>query len=64
MTDVEGVKPDVSVHDLVVFETPQVQLRNLVVFESPDVRLDELTHFSTGGASPQRARSGNGRKAW
>jgi len=48
--DVEGDKPDVSVLDLVVFETPQVQLRNLVVFDSPDVRLDELTHFSTGEA--------------
>jgi hypothetical protein len=59
---VEGVKPDVSVLDLVVFETPQVQLRNLVVFESPDVRLDELTHFSTGELLI-RASSGNGRKA-
>jgi len=47
VTDVDGVKPDVSVLDLVVFEKPQVELRNLVVFESPDVRLDELTHYST-----------------
>jgi signal peptidase I len=48
VTDVDGIKPDVSVLDLVVFETPQVPLRNLVVFDSPDVRLDQLTNFSTG----------------
>lgn len=47
MTEVD---PDVSLHDLVVFETPHVQIRNFVVFDSPDVRLEELTVFSTGQA--------------
>lgn len=41
------IDPDVSIKDLVVFETPQVLLRNLTVFPTPDVRVEEFTVFAT-----------------